>query len=105
MTKYVGDIELMSGLLRVFVKEAAIGEDPYEFVCAVLWHDRKTVELKGVKPDKRLPFVAMRSAVTERLRELGVEEAFWIRKNRGRTRAVKLQVLRRLSKRDQLARP
>jgi len=89
----------------VFVKEAAIGEDPYEFVCAVLWHDRKTVELKGVKPDKRLSFVAMRSAVTERLRELGVEEAFWIRKNRGRTRAVKLQVLRRLSKRDQLARP
>jgi hypothetical protein len=92
MTKYVGDIELMSGLLRVFVEGATIGEDPYEFVCAVLWHDRKTVELKGVRPDKSLPFVAMRSAVTNRLRELGVEQAFWIRKNRDAVRTVKMQI-------------
>ncbi len=92
MTKYVGDIELMSGLLRVFVEGAAIGEDPYEFVCAILWHDRTTVELKGVKPDKRLPFVAMRTAVAERLRQFGVDEVFWVRKNRGRTRVVGIQL-------------
>jgi hypothetical protein len=92
MTKYVGDIELMSGLLRVFVEGAAIGEDPYEFVCAILWHDRTTVELKGVKPGKRLPFVAMRSAVVDRLCELGVKEVSWIRKNRGVTRQVRMSI-------------
>ena len=93
MTKYAGNVELMSGLLRVFVEGAVTGEDPSESLCGTLWHDRKTVELKGVKPDKRLLFVAMRAAVTERLRELGIKEVFWIRKNRDRTRAVKLQVV------------
>lgn len=95
MTKYVGDVELMSGLLRVFLKGAAIREDPYEFVCGMLGHDRKTVELKGVKPDKRLLFVAMRTAVIDRLSELCDEEVFWVRKNRGRVRIIRMNVSRR----------
>lgn len=83
----------MVGLLAT-KQEVTGGEDPYEFVCAILSHDRKTVELKGVKPDRRLPFVAMRTDVTNRLCELGVEKVFWIRKYRGRSRAVQMNLRR-----------
>ena len=91
---FKADIEPLSACLRVFPADARPGVDPYLFSASVVWVDKHTVELKGVKMDEgNWLSITARRAVFDALRSMGVTH-FRMRRVRpdGREKVVTLAI-------------
>ncbi len=85
---FVGDIEPVSAILRVFSRGAVPGVDEYEFSCTVIYRDDgKTAELKGIT-SRGLNILHYRHAVFKSLYLQGVNTVIWDRRKDDKTRKI-----------------